>query len=1002
MSTLQITIDHKNCSFEKGQTILDVAKANDIEIPTLCHHPLVKTYGACGICLVEDENSPKLYRACATEARENMVIHTDGKRAEEARRLALELLFSDHRGDCRPPCTLACPGHTDCQVYTGLIANGKYKEALRVVKRVIPLPSSIGRVCPHPCEEACRRQLVEEPIAIAELKAFAADQDLFGDDRFIEEVPEPTGKKITVIGAGPGGLTAAYFLALKGHSVEIIEAMPHAGGMLRYGIPQYRLPKEILDKEIENIARLGVTFRYNTKVGKDITFETLKDNSDAVYVAIGAWKSAPMRCKGEEAEGVLGGIDFLIDVAQGERPDLGKNVAVVGGGNTAMDACRTAVRLGAEKVYVLYRRTEKEMPAEALEINEAREEGVEFRFLVAPTEVLAENNKVKGIRLQKMELGEPDASGRRRPVPIEGAVEDLPLDTIIAAIGQKVVPDGIPVGLTDWNTIKADENTFLTDQKGVFAGGDGINNGPGIAIEAIADANKAADVIDSYLKGDIIPYTEPFLSKIKEVTAEDLADREKLPRHNGKRLDPEIRKQNFDEVYLGLTEEEAVAEGERCLECGCADYYECKLIRYGQKYKLAENSFGDTIRKRNIADSNPYIDRDSDKCILCGLCVRVCEEVVGKGVWGLVNRGFETIIQPEFNIPLVDSDCITCGQCINVCPTGALTEKQLLGKRVPLKEKATDGSCGRCGLNCKTSVLTFGNQITRVVPREETGLLCKKGKFGYEYSLGGKRILRPLLRGKEISFDQAAKSFKDHLEKEKYDKNKIGVLLAPNLTKEEIVAYVDYAKNVLKTDLIASPAAVTYGVKGDGKVTDIETAQNIAYIGADPYEDNPVAGIKMAKSGAEVCCYTKHDNLDEIKEADLIIVAEKSTDAKTCAKAAKVGASIGAKCLIMHEFSNTKSYLDAGVRTIDILHDRLKTLIVFGDEDGVPIKVRYLVVAATRHSALTDKADLVLPFASSFEKAGTVTCNCGTEFQKGQALQPVSGKSNLEILDLLK
>ncbi len=1000
MSTLQMTIDHKKCTFEKGQTILDVARANNLEIPTLCHHPLVETYGACGVCLVEDENSPKLYRACATAANEKMVLHTQGKRAATARKVALELLFSDHRGDCRPPCTLACPGHTNCQAYTGLIANGKYKEALRVIKRVIPLPACIGRICPHPCEEACRRRLVEEPIAIAELKAFAADMDLFGDDRFIEEIPAPSGKQITVVGAGPAGLTAAYFLALKGHRVEIIEAMPKGGGMLRYGIPQYRLPKEILDLEIENIARLGVTFRYNTKVGKDIDFAELKDRSDAVYVAIGAWKSAALRCKGEEAQGVLGGIDFLIAVARGEKPYLGKNVAVVGGGNTAMDACRTALRLGAEKVYVLYRRTEKEMPAEALEIKEAREEGVEFRFLVAPTEVLTENDRVSGIRLQKMELGEADSSGRRRPVAIEGAFEDLALDTVIAAIGQQVVADGIPVGLTDWHTIKADEHTFLTDQKGVFAGGDGINNGPGIAIEAIADAHRAADIIDSYLKGDIIPYTEPFLSKIKNVTAEDLADREKMPRRNGPRLPGESRKRTFDEVFLGLSEADAVAEGSRCLECGCADYYECKLIRYGQTYQLAENSFGDTVRKRNMADHNPYIDRDSDKCILCGLCVRVCDEVVGKGVWGLVHRGFETIIQPEFNISLADSTCITCGQCINVCPTGALTEKQLLGKRVPLAEQPTAGSCGQCAINCKTTVLTFGNQLCRVIPREETGLLCKKGKFGYETVLGGERVKTPTVDGKETTYEKAAATLKARVKK--YGKNEIGVFLAANLTKEEVAAYVDFAKNTLGTEIIASPAALTYDVKGDAKVTDIDHAKHIVYVGEDPYTDNPVAGIRMAKAKAEVRCFTKDDKIEVSKETDLVIIAETSADAKTCAKGAALAKAVGAKLLVLHSAANTEIYRGAGVKTPDLLNDHLKALVIIGDETGIPGKSQRLLMIAPRHTAETNNAEIVLPFATSFETSGTVACNCGTEFRREQTLCPPGGKSNLEILDLLK
>ena len=1000
MNTFTIKIDDKICTAAKGQTILEVARANAIEIPTLCHHPLVKTYGACGVCLVEDENSPKLYRACATEANEKMVLHTGGQRAEDARRLALELLFSDHRGDCRPPCTLACPGQTDCQVYTGLIASGKFKEALRVIKQVIPIPAAIGRVCPHPCEEACRRQLVEEPIAIAELKAFAADADLSSADPYIEEAAPATGKKITVIGAGPGGLTAAYFLALKGHSVEIIEAMPKAGGMLRYGIPQYRLPKEILDQEIANIARLGVTFRYDTKVGKDVSFEDLRAHSDAVYVAIGAWQSAPLRCPGEETRGVLGGIDFLIDVAQGKRPDLGKNVAVVGGGNTAMDACRTAVRLGAEKVYVLYRRTEKEMPAEAIEIREAKEEGVEFRFLVAPTEVLSTNNKVAGIRLQRMELGEADASGRRRPVAIEGAVEDLALDTIIAAIGQKVVPDGIPVGITDWNTIKADEHTFLTDQKGVFAGGDGINEGPGIAIEAIADARRAADVIDSYLKGDVIPYHEPFLSKIKHIGAEDFADREKQPRRSGERLSPAARRANFDEIYLGFTDDNAVNEASRCLECGCADYHECKLIRYGQEYNLAADSFGDTVRKRNSADNNPYIDRDSDKCILCGLCVRVCDEVVGKGVWGLVNRGFETIIKPEFGVPLAESDCIFCGQCVNLCPTGALTERQLLGKRVPLKEVAVDGSCGCCGLNCKTKVLTFGNHISRVVPREETGLLCKKGKFGYEEALHGQRIVSPLLRGKTVGLEEAAAAFK--AETAKYAPNKIGVILAPGLTKEEVEAYVAFAKESLHTEIIVSAAANICGVKGDGKMTDIETAKNIAYIGADPYEDNPVAGIRIHRSGAKLRCYTKNDHLDAINDADLVIVAEKAADAKTCAKANAVAKAIDAKLLVLHAFANAEIYVNAGVKATEHLNNSLEALVVFGDEGDIPIKARYLAVAAARSSSLTAKAEIVLPFATGFETAGTVACNCGGEFTKAQALKPVAGAGNLEILELLK
>ena len=299
---------------------------------------------------------------------------------------------------------------------------------------------------------------------------------------------------------------------------------------------------------------MGVDIRTNVKIGKDISFGELRRKYDAVYVAIGAWVSSGMRCPGEDMAGVVGGIEFLGDVAQNKYVNIGKRVAVVGGGNTAMDACRTAVRLGAEEVYLLYRRTEKEMPADKVEIREAKEEGVNFKFLVAPTEVIGENGRMTALKLQQMELGEPDASGRRRPVPIEGATEVLELDTIISAIGQKVVPfpideaDGV-MEMTKWNTIIADEKTFQTSIPGVFAGGDSINNGPGIAIQAIGHAKKAARVVDSYLMGEMVPYEKPYLSLTGEKDDEYFASVEKQPRQKMAHLKPEERKNNFKGKY---------------------------------------------------------------------------------------------------------------------------------------------------------------------------------------------------------------------------------------------------------------------------------------------------------------------------------------------------------------------------------------------------------------------------------------------------------------------
>ncbi len=418
MADIKIIIDGRECTGKAGDTILTIAAQNGIEIPNLCYNKNLKVYGACGLCVVEVENVPKLLRACATVAQDGQVVHTDTQRVRQARKIALELLMSDHEGDCKGPCVLGCPAQTDAQGYVKQIALGNDREAVKIIKEKVPLPASVGRVCPHPCETNCRRGLVEAPLSIAYMKAFAADNDLASGDPYMPTVAPATGKTVAIIGGGPAGLTAAYQLAVKGHAVTIFDMMPEMGGMLRYGIPEYRLPKAVLASEVKLIADLGVTMKNNVKVGKDITLETLKADFDAVLVAVGAWKSTSVGCTGDDLQGVVGGIDMLLEVNEGKKVDLGKNVAVVGGGNVAMDACRTAVRCGAENVYVIYRRTRAEAPAEDLEIEEALEEGVEFKWLTNPAEIIGENGKVTAVKLQIMELGEPDASGRRKPCTV--------------------------------------------------------------------------------------------------------------------------------------------------------------------------------------------------------------------------------------------------------------------------------------------------------------------------------------------------------------------------------------------------------------------------------------------------------------------------------------------------------------------------------------------------------------------------------------------------------
>ena len=672
MSEIKLIINGKECVGESGQTILEVAEANGIFIPTLCHLATVKHYGACGVCVVEGEKMPKLMRACSTLAADGWVINTESKRVQQARKIALELLMSDHDGDCKGPCHLNCPARTDIQGYVKQIALGNDKEAVKIIKDKISLPASIGRVCPHPCEEDCRRQFVEAPLSIAYLKAFAADNDMKSENPFKPELAESTGKKVAIVGGGPAGLNAAYQLAVKGHAVTVMDMMPEMGGMLRYGIPEYRLPKAVLAEEVKQIEALGVTMINNIKVGTDVTLETLRSQFDAVLVAVGAWKSTSIGCEGDKLEGVLGGIDMLREVNLGARPNLGKNVAVVGGGNVAMDACRTAVRLGAENVYVIYRRTRAEAPAEDLEIEEALEEGVTFKWLTNPAAILGENGKVTQIKLQVMELGEPDASGRRSPVPVEGKFEILDVDTVISAIGQRCSLEGFEaLELTRKGTIVADEALCTTNIEGVFAAGDATNRGPSIAVRAIGEANDAASAIDAYLKGNPMVKFEPFYSK-RNAKDVDFSGYEKKARAEMSCKDPAYRRGNFDAVINGFTEEQARAEASRCLECGCHDFEDCKLIKHANLYEIHPERFDGKKRMTSSETKLVTIERNQGKCILCGLCVRVCEEVEGKGILGLVGRGFGTEVKPEFRNPETIADCVNCHKCVYACPTGAL------------------------------------------------------------------------------------------------------------------------------------------------------------------------------------------------------------------------------------------------------------------------------------------------------------------------------------------
>ena len=668
--SIEFILDGKPVKADPGMTILDVARREGIDIPTLCREQRISRTTSCFVCVVRDSKSGKFLPSCSSCPAPGQEIETSSPEVLDMRRTALNLLLSEHNGDCEAPCTMACPAHAAVEEYVRAGRRGEFLESLKIIKERIPLPMSIGRVCPRFCEKECRRNVYGKPVAINDFKRLAAD--LFYDS-YLEDLPPETGKRVAVVGSGPAGLSAAYYLRRGGIAVEIFEAMPHPGGMLRYGIPEYRLPKAVLGREIAHFEKLGVKIHCGRMLGDGLELSRLEKDFDAVVIAVGCWKASGMRCEGENLARL--GIDFLRDVAEHDnRVANPGRVIVVGGGNTAMDCLRTCVRLGSPRVECFYRRTENEMPAEKLEIAEAREEGVSFRFLVAPVK-LEKRGEVLVLTCREMTLGEPDASGRRKPVEVAGSDFEVEADTVIGAIGQKTdAPEGIPVDR--FGNLAVSSGSARLGGK-LYAAGDCVS-GAATVVEGVAQGRRAALNIMTDLLGapeETAPCVNVSRGRWQELNKSDLvflrSDVSEADRQQLSFIPLEERRTTFKEVCSTMTPEQIRREGERCIECSCTDKHDCKLRSHGCTYHCDPLAIGGTRAPGRVDDRHPEIIQDCGKCIKCGICVKICKEVVNQSLLGHQKRGFATVIGTAFNAGLPAS-CSRCGQCVEACPTGAL------------------------------------------------------------------------------------------------------------------------------------------------------------------------------------------------------------------------------------------------------------------------------------------------------------------------------------------
>jgi len=678
---LILTIDGQPIEVERGATILDAARKLGIEIPTLCHAEGVAPFGSCFLCVVRVQGRRNLVPSCVAPAADGMHVTTQSDEIRAARRTALELFFSDHVGDCVAPCTLACPAGMDIPAMIRRIREGDASGALEVIRERIPFAGALGRICPRFCERVCRRGELDQPIAICALKRFPADAMLKEPCEGLYEPSQgltQTRKKVAIIGAGPAGLSAAFYLLREGHACTIFDAAAEPGGMLRYAVPEFRLPKRALQAEIAVVRNLGAEFRMNQKLGEGLDFEKLRREHDAVFLALGA--------ADEHASGAFGApaLSFLRQVAEGHSPAMPESVVILGAGDEAVAAAQTALRLGARRVTLVSETTRERMPCFGEWVDAAEAEGVKLEL---------------SAKFVKSEL--TGSEMRRVTFEREGASFDIEAEHWIVAPPRRADTEFFKkLGLNvSARGIAADRHTLATSLSGVFAGGE-CATGPGAAVRAVAAGRLAAVSIGQFLRGGpVVGERRPMhvlMGKLSEsehaALFRDFARGER--RAEGATLDASRRRTTFDEVTAGLSQAEAVREARRCIQCDCLAKDTCGLRRYGTEYAAEPGKYKGARRAFTRDASHPEIVYESGKCILCGLCVRIAEQENERPGITFEGRGFPAVAAIPFDRPVAEGLARTGARCAAACPTGALALKAVFNTETRRTLRSTEKESG--------------------------------------------------------------------------------------------------------------------------------------------------------------------------------------------------------------------------------------------------------------------------------------------------------------------